>query len=128
MAQYLKIDLVEKYNNSYSVILEEVEYRIEIKYNRRNDGWYLSFYDPQTYDLDADDNSDSMILGGKKLMPNQNILWRSNDDRLPTGVLAPMDTTRSENPAPVSLDNLGTSKQYELIYFTRQQVIDSQDG
>ncbi len=113
--------------NQYStVILEGSEYAIHLYWNDRS-GWYLSFYDTDLFDKNKRDNSSALLLGGKKLMPRQNLLNKlppSLTDKLPKGGLFCIDTTPTQIPSPytVTRDNFGKGKKFQLFYYTETEV------
>ncbi|AUR92161.1 hypothetical protein NVP1170O_048 [Vibrio phage 1.170.O._10N.261.52.C3] len=121
MAVKLKIDTT-LYNQTSKLILDNVEYVFHVYYNSRIDGWYASFYDPELYSSDQTDNSLALIYGGRRLMPNQDVFGRIKNLPLPKGALVCIDTLLSEYPPKVGKDNFGNGKQYELIYFTEDEL------
>lgn len=121
MAVKLKIDTT-LYNQTSNLILDNIEYVFHVYYNSRMDGWYVSFYDPETYSADVVDNSSALIYGGRRLMPNQDVFGRIDSLNLPKGALVCIDTLLSKYPPKVGRDNFGSGKQYELIYFTEGEL------
>lgn len=112
--------------NLYSkVIIDTVEYIIHTVWNTRS-GWYLSFYDPLTFDIEREDNSASLILGGRKLMYNGEVLVGTGSKKLPTGDLRCADTQpelAEEYGKVVGKDNFGKDKRFKLIYYTDAELI-----
>lgn len=112
--------------NLYSkVIIDTVEYVVHTVWNTRS-GWYLSFYDPLTFDIEKLDNSPSLILGGRKLMYNGEVFIGKGFNRLPTGDLRCVDTQpelAGEKGKIVGRDNFGRGKRFKLIYYTDAELI-----
>jgi len=112
--------------NLYSkVIIDAVEYVVHTLWNTRS-GWYISFYDPSTFDIQKEDNSASLLLGGRKLMYNGEILVGKGFNGLPTGSLRCADTNPEliESQGKVlNRDNFGKDKRFQLIYFTDAELI-----
>jgi hypothetical protein len=122
MAKILNINGTN-YNQYFTQILDNQEYVVHIYYNTRS-GWYISFYDPDIYESSSVDNTEALIYGGRKLVPNQEILLRVIDDRLPQGSLFCYDTNLRETSkqSSIVLDNFGSNKRYQVIYFTEEEV------
>lgn len=111
------------YNQYFSQILDSVEYIIHVYYNTRL-GWCISFYDSDLFDEDSDDNDDALIYGGRRLMPNQDVLARVSYDNLPQGQLwcVDMDYVSVADLDPLTIDNFGIGQRYKLVYFTEEDV------
>lgn len=122
MPNVLNID-GEDYNQFFSQIIDSVEYILHVYYNSRS-GWYISFYDADLYDETATDNSEALIYGGRKLMPNQNVLKRVYDERLPSGALSCLDLeyTEIKDLPEVKDGTFGEGYRYRLVYFTEEEV------
>ena len=112
--------------NQYSrLFIDNVNYILGIYYSTRMDGWYLTFYDYNLFDPSKDDNSEALLYGGIRLMPNQDCLSLVIDKRLPTGYLIPVDTLDADKPPRIGKDNLGTGKRFELVYFSKGDITDA---
>ena len=122
MSKQLNID-GDNYDQFFSQIIDNVEYILHVYYNHRS-GWYVSFYDATLYKESAVENSEALIYGGRKLMPNQQVLLRISDDRLPKGLLYCVDTEVSptEDQVQLTIDNFGVGRRYNLIYFTEGEL------
>lgn len=112
--------------NLYSkVIIDTVEYVVHTVWNTRS-GWYISFYDPLTFDIEKEDNSSSLLLGGRKLMYNGEVLLGKGFNGLPTGALRCADTQpeiSEEQGKTVDRDNFGRDKRFKLVYYTDAELI-----
>lgn len=122
MSKYLNIDTTN-YNQYFSQKLDNVEYVLHVYYNSRNQGWYLSIYDSNLFDEESDDNEDALLYGGRKLMPNQDVLKRAKNDSLPIGALYCSDTSfRSvSDQEGVTIGSFGDDLRYRLVYFTQEE-------
>jgi hypothetical protein len=123
MAIRLNIDGTS-YNQYVTQIIDSTEYILHFYYNSRNSGWYMSFYDSDLYDTEGEDNTEALILGGRRLMPYQDVLLRASDDRLPKGQLVCVDTDLEglDVVPTVSLNNFGKDERFNLIYFSESDV------
>ena len=121
MAKQLNVN-GDNYDQFFTQILDNVEYTLHVYYNSRS-GWYISFYESALFVEDAVDNTEALIYGGRKLMPNQDVFGRIYDDRLPTGFLYCVDSTLSDITEQVQLtvDNFGKGKRYNLVYFAERE-------
>ncbi len=112
--------------NLYSkIIIDSVEYIVHTLWNTRS-GWYISFYDPLTFDITREDNSDALLLGGRKLMYNGEVFLGKGLNGLPTGELVCADTqpeVSGDQGKIVTRDNFGSDKRFKLIYFTDSELI-----
>lgn len=123
MAKELNID-GSNYDQTFSQIIDNILYIFHIYYNKRS-GWYLSVYDSDLYNEDSDDNTEALIYGGRKLMPNQSLFKMVSDDRLPTGALFCVDTDLKDitDKGQVVIDNFGIGKRYRLVYFPLSELV-----
>lgn len=122
MASILNIDGTN-YNQYFTQTLDSEEYILHVYYNRRS-GWYISFYDSDLFDEEETDNSDALIYGGRKLMPNQDVLGRVVDeDNLPQGALYCVDTDirDTSEQETVTKGTFGSGNRYNLVYFTEEE-------
>jgi hypothetical protein len=95
-----------------TVRLDGSDYVIELRYNQREERWYLSI---------ADDES-VPILSGLKLQANWPLLWRHRyDTRVPPGEIMVTVTTATDR-SPPTLDDLGEGKRCELSYYDAAEL------
>lgn len=84
--------------------------RFTFKYNTADESWYI----------DLKTASDRDILSGVKVMPNQSLTERySYTQDLPDGNL--WCVRRKNDFSPVSRDNFGIGKAYELWWITGEE-------
>lgn len=80
---------------------------ITFKYNTADAGWYISL----------STINDNLILGDTKVMPNQSLTGRYKYlEGLPSGNL--WCVRRKNDFSPISRDNLGIGKTYELWWLS----------
>lgn len=122
MAKFLNID-GSIYDKTFSQILDNVEYIFHIYYNKRS-GWHLSVYDSDLYDSTATDNTSALILGGRKLMPSQDVFKVVSDSRLPKGKLYCVDTDLKSlsEQEQLTIGNFGVGNRYRLVYFSEEDL------
>ncbi len=82
MASSLNIDTTD-YNKVSTLTLEGVEYKFHLYWNSRS-GWYFSLYNSDDYGDSLSESDDAMIIGGRKIIPYQNLFETVNSDDLPT--------------------------------------------
>lgn len=121
-----------KYDQYFPIILESVEYIFHIYWNDTlrlrgfsDSGWYLSVYEAIGYH-EGKDNQEVLIFGGRKLMPQQDVLGRSTDSRLPRGKLYCLDTNPAlgeVNNYTVGRDTFGKGKRFQLYYYTQEEIV-----
>ena len=134
MAVKLKIDATN-YNKYFTETLEGTEFLFHIYWNnsllRRqfsNAGWYLSVYDPKLFNLTSleEEQETALIYGGARILPNDFIFDKGVVDGLPLGKLCCVDMAPEKGKENetyfVGLDNFGTNKRFELVYFTSKEV------
>lgn len=140
MATRIKTDPT-KYTTFFPIILDSVEYIFHIYWNDSlakrgfsDSGWYLSIYNPSLFDLQdlTADQSPALLRGGIKIMPNALLLEEEDESTgLPSGYLGCMDNTPEKGAKEdfkVTLDNFGTGKRFELVYFTKQEGLELLGG
>lgn len=93
------------------VTLGDDAYTIYFKYNIRNASWYLTLKDSE------DENT---ILGGIKLMPNQDLLSRYIVEGKPLGKLLLLRTKNT--PEGITQNNLGVNKDYGLFWVSPDDI------
>ncbi len=128
MAQIINLDTEDNLDQVAKIILDSVLYIIRLRYNDRS-GWQLSFYDPDTYNIDLADNSGAKLYGERKLMPNQDFFQHTNGvATLPSGHLF-LDDTEYINKESYKLPDrydLGQGKRFQLIYFSAAELLELQ--
>lgn len=137
MAITVNVDTT-KYNQIFRLIIESVEYVFHLYWNDStakrgfsNSGWYLSVYNSTTFNSELGaDNQESLILGGRKLVPLQNLLSQSTDPTLPTGLLTVVDLESDKGTSDdtyfVGLDNFGVGKRFQLYYYSKAELVEYQ--
>jgi len=90
-----------------TVRLDGRDYVLELRYNQREERWYLSI---------ADDEG-APILSGLKLQANWPLLWRHRyNTQVPPGEILAAVTTATDR-SPPTLNDLGEGKRCELTYY-----------
>ncbi len=87
---------------SVEVDLEGASFTLQLYWNARDAGWYLSFYDREQ----------ACLVSGRKVVLGAHLLGPSADARLPPGLLLAIDTTGKDQEA--GRDDLGVRVQ--LVY------------
>ena len=96
-----------------TVRLDGRDYVLELRFNQREQRWYLSI---------ADDEGDA-ILSGLKLQANWPLLVRHRyDTRVPPGELLVAVTTPDRSPP--TLEDLGEGKRCELTYYEQATLVE----
>lgn len=110
-------------NNLTTLTIENTEYYFHFYWSTRG-GWYFSIYNPATSYGDFTPNADNLIYGGRKIIPNQDLLSLIPRDNLPTdGTLMCLDTTSTgEQLTELSFDDFGGSNRYQLFYITTDDM------
>ena len=98
----LEIPILDSTNYSFRIDLEGSTYNLALKYNQREDRWYL----------DISDEQDNPIVLGIKLVLNTSLVERFQDSRLFPGTLF-LSSQTDLNTAPGLLD-LGSN--IKLLY------------
>lgn len=122
MASILNVSAT-KYNQVYEFTLDSTVYTIHVYWNYRS-GWYLSLYDNDDFDETTSASDDALILGGRKIVRNQNMFVRCTDSRLPAGQLWCYDSEFTDDDETVDLDNFGSDERFRLLYLTEDDVED----
>jgi cag pathogenicity island protein 13 len=95
-----------------TVRLDGRDYVLELRFNQREDRWYLSIADDESVPL----------LSGLKLQANWPLLWRHRYNvQLPPGEIMAAVTTGDRTPP--TLNDLGEGKRCELTYFDRAELL-----
>lgn len=79
----------------FQIELESVLYFMEFRYSERSERWFFDIYD-------SDEN---IIIGGIKILNNQDLTGRFKNQSLPPGTFFTFD--ESGNDAPPSRTNFG---------------------
>jgi hypothetical protein len=97
-----------------TVRLDGRDYVLELRYNQREERWYLSV---------ADDEG-APILSGLKLQANWPLFWRHRYDvRVPPGEI--MAAATGTDRSPPTLTELGEGKRCELTYYDRAELVEA---
>jgi len=93
------------------ITLEGREYNLDLRWNQREERWYLSIFD----------EGNAALLLGRKLIANWPLLryYRDYGTGLPQGELMAMDLTGDGSPP--GLKDLGAGLRVELTYFTSDE-------
>lgn len=109
-----------KLNEVYSFNIQGVRYYFHCYYNKRADGWQIVVYDSNNSPLTTTDPEILIDLG--KMMPNAALLWGYvSDNGIFQGELVCVDTI-GLGVDPVTKDNFGDGKQYQLVFFTQEEI------
>lgn len=110
----IRLNVPDSAWSTANFVLGETLYEGVFTYNSRDKRWRLSLY-----------REGQPVIRGLKLMENQPLLNRYVIDNWGGGEIF---TLRSKDDGePVSRDNLGLNKSYELVYFTQNEVNDFSD-
>jgi hypothetical protein len=99
--------------DKYNVVLGGTTYNITFRFNTREARWY--------FDLYQEDNTPIKL--GVKVMENQSLLFRYRLDNF-SGDIICIEVGNSESKY-VGRDNLGIDKEYQLVYYTEEELGDS---
>lgn len=102
-------------HSSQVVSLDNRVFTLEIKWNSRNESWYMSLYDAQEIQT---------YISGIKIEPNQNLTTRYNIPNLIRGNIFCIRTKNTTNP--IGRDNFGVGKEYSLFYL-RDDIFEGVD-
>lgn len=124
MATEIKFYTDQVYNQYQKHIIDGVEYVLHLFWNDRGDGsWNISFYDSDLFNFENLDNSSALIVGGRKLMPMQDVLQGLEYyDNLPTGLLLVADTFEELDYELLNTSNFGVNKKYQLFYYNTTEI------
>ena len=95
--------------NSQTVALDGVVYRLTFTWNTRRLAWDMSFA--------LQDGTP--LVQGIKLLPQKDLLGRHKDIRLPRGRLYAIDVVETDNAIRPEKSELGTKLQ--LLYYTEAE-------
>lgn len=123
MAYLLGIS-ASKYNQLYEFTLDSTVYTFHVYWNYRS-GWYLSLYDNDEFDETVANSDSALIVGGRKIVRNQNIFERCTDTRLPKGQLWCYDSQSRNDDETIGLDNFGIDERFRIIYITEDDLLDN---
>ena len=118
----VKLNILEAPNSESTFQIEGVPYKIRTTLNVRSGEdplkgrWYI----------DISDKDNNTILGGIKVMPNQNLTWRFGraTRALFEGDLWCFDTQGNLKENEVTNGTFGVGKRYELWYYTKQEMLE----
>ena len=105
----LEIPVPEESFAEFQLLLAGIEYRFVYKFNTRDDRWYIDIF------IDEDP-----VILGVKVMENQSLLDRYHLPDFDHGDLRCLRLGSSL--APVGRDNLGIGKNYDLVYFSNEEL------
>lgn len=105
----LSIDVPEEAWSSSNVSLAGTTYSFRYSFNNRDERWRLSIY------IGA-----RAIITGVKIMENQLLLRNYGLDDFSHGDLACVRAKQSS--FPVGFDNFGRDKEYELVYYSNEEI------
>lgn len=107
-------------NEVYSFNIAGIRYYFHCYYNARAKGWQVVIYDSNNHPLTTDDPEVLLDLG--KMMPNAALTWKYvSDNSLFKGEIVCVDTI-GLGVIPVTKDNFGDGRQYQLTYFTEEEI------
>lgn len=91
--------------------LEGVGYRVEFRFNQRNNCWY--------FDLSLEDGTE--LLKGIKIVPSIPLLSRFANRKIPAGILMAVNNA-IDNDLPPGLIELGPTERVQLNYVTEEEL------
>lgn len=94
----------------FTVPLSGKIYKIRIRWVERTRGWYIAIADSNGLDVTA----------FERLSPNQQVVF-DNREIFPDGNLQVVSFV-NQDLSPMRRDNFGSGKDYELMYFSREEV------
>ena len=103
------IQIPKQSNAKHRVALGSESYVLVFRFNSRDKGWYFDLYS----------NSNVLIKGGIKVMPNQSLLKRYILESFSGDIVCIRINDTEEN---VGRNNLGIGKDYELVYFSPEEL------
>lgn len=124
MAIELKFNTDRVYNQFQKYIVDGVEYIFHLYWNDRGTGsWYIGIYDAEKFSDEKEDNSEALLIGGRKLMPMQNVLYGLYYmEGLPKGMLLVADSEEKFDYEILNTSNFGTGKRYQLWYYSVSEL------
>ncbi len=93
---------------SLEVELDEIAYGLELRWNERDEAWFLT----------VSDSSQNVLVAGRKIVVELPLLNRFKDPRLPAGVLVATDTAGTMLDA--TLEDFGT--RVLLVYLSLDEL------
>lgn len=107
-------------NEVYSFKISGIRYYLHVYYNERAKGWQVVSYDTNNNPITTPNAVPLLDLG--KMMPNAALTWRYVTQNTPfQGEIVCVDTIGTGTD-PVGKDNFGDGKQYQLVYFTENEI------
>lgn len=96
-------------NYTFGVDLDEVTYLVEMRWNGRDNAWYMNFFE----------EDETPIRTGIKMVLGTFLGRRSVSPKFPSGLLVAVDLTGEGKDA--TLDDLGT--RVVVYYYTREEIL-----
>jgi hypothetical protein len=93
----------------YRVPLNGLSYIFVFRFNGRDERWYFDLYSDE----------EELLKGGVKVMENQSLLKRYLIDNFNGDIIC---EKVSQGDSFVGRDNLGIDKDYELVYYTQEEL------
>lgn len=107
----LIIDVPTSYPNvTQNITLSGVSYTFKYTYNSRDERLRLSIY-----------RDEELVIAGLKIMENQLLLDNYILSGFPDGDLF-CARIRGDSSIPATLGTIGLGREYELIYFTNEEI------
>lgn len=107
------------YNSINSFSIDSTKYYLHCYYTSRS-GWQLDIYDGDNNPSSAETLNPLLCTG--RMMPNSALTWKySRTSGLFSGEIVCVDY-EGTGVIPVTKDNFGDGRQYQLTYFTEDEI------
>jgi hypothetical protein len=103
------IPVPEQSTAKYRVVLNGLSYIFVFRFNTRDKRWYFDLYSDE----------EILLKGGTKVMENQSLLLRYNIEGFFGDIICEKSNKVEDT---VGRSNLGIDKDYELIYYTQEEL------
>lgn len=117
----------DDYNKVYKFNIEGAPYYFHVYYNTRSEGWQVVIYDTENNPTTTNKSEIQVLIDCGKMMPNGACVWRySKSGGLFNGELVCVNM-QGKSPSklePVTKYNFGEGREYQLVYFTEDEIVD----
>ena len=103
------INIPEQASAKHRLALGANSYVIVFRFNSKDKAWYFDLYS----------DSNALIKGGVKVMPDQSLLLRYLLDEFDGDIVCQRVNNTVEE---LGRNNLGIGKDYELVYFSQEEI------
>lgn len=97
-------------NQTFFTVLDGVRFQVDLRYNYRDSGWYLSLINPDG----------TRVIDGRRVNEANRLFAERRLDAQPAGILAAYPA--GDLGTGPTLKQLGTGKQVELAYLTEADL------